>query len=178
MNEDEWATRPTLFTCLLGSPGDGKSRTLDRAIGTVLSLAREQVKDAVPGSDRGLLAMFAPPRPAKGEPPADPELKCWLIAQDELRGTLNKIGIQNSSLAPTLCTAFYKDRLGAADKAGEQCIYARINLLGCLKCDDPGEFERLFGSGTNGGLYDRFVFELPEFPNQLSFESSMGRATP
>ena len=56
--------RPTLYTCLVGRPGDGKSRVMNRAR---QSLVVEPFiyKNHVPASDRGIFSMFIP---RKGQP--------------------------------------------------------------------------------------------------------------
>jgi hypothetical protein len=70
---------------------------------------------------------------------------------------MSKIGIQGSSLAPTLCTLWYQDRAGSADKTGLHEVYARLNILGALACKDRDEFSQLFGAETLAGLYSRII---------------------
>ena len=160
MNQPTWATRPSLYTCLLGKVNDGKSRTMDRAEMTLIGLDKDRIRRTSPGSDTGLLKMFAKPAPKKGDPPPvdDGEIKSYLLLQDEFKTMLSKIGIQNSSLAPVLCTLWYRDQAGNAVGAGVSDATLRLNILGALKCDDEEEFTKLFAIGSTGGLYDRFVF--------------------
>ena len=142
--------RTNLYVALLGPKGGGKSETCRRAV-ALAKLDKEAVIPSVPGSDRGLQQLI-------GE---DPNGKKVLLLQDELRNTLSKMGIQNSSLAPTFCTLWNLDTAGSADKTGEHTINARLTILGCLKVNDPGEYAEVFGAKTNDGLADRFLFGLP-----------------
>jgi hypothetical protein len=150
--------RTNLYVALLGPKGGGKSETCKRAI-ALAGLHEEAVIHGVPGSDRGLQNLIG-----KEGPPG----KKVLLYQDELRNTLSKMGIQNSSLAPTFCTLFCMDTAGSADKTGKHTVNARLTFLGCLKVNDPGEYAEVFGAKTNDGLADRFLFGLPIPPWKYS----------
>ena len=160
-NKSKWdGVRPTLYTCLLGKVSDGKSITQDRAVASFPLLDSSVVNRTTPGSDRGLVKMFSPPKPKRGEETFAPELKSVLLVQDEFKHLLSKIAIENSGLAMTLCTLFYIDTASNADRTGVDEALVRLNILGALKCDDEEEFTRAFGVGSTGGLYDRFLFGL------------------
>jgi hypothetical protein len=160
LDELEGHIRPTLYTCLLGAAGDGKSTAIRRAM-KYLTVDDGVVNRRVPSSDKGLFRMFAPPKPPKRLPNCPPEpveLRSYLLLQDELKATMAKMAINNSTLTTTLCELFYEDEAGGADKASDMGVYMRLNILGALKAEDATEFAESFGSSTTGGLYDRFLF--------------------
>jgi len=144
------AIRPTLYAALLGPSGVGKSRTMDRAH---LQLGGNdfEVEVNVPGSDRGLYEIFE----KVDQAPVPPKM---VLLQDELRTLMSKVNIQGSSLAPALCTLYYKDEVGGAVKGKALSAYVRLSILGGLKASDPMEFREVFGSETTAGLFDRFIF--------------------
>ena len=156
--------RPTLYTCLIGPIHCGKSETIKRAVGYknqpgLLSFPPDTVKWTVPGSDRGLIKIFE--RDKDEETLLDAMIvPTHLLAQDELRNTLAKAGIQNSSLPSTLCTAWEHDEVGTADKTGKHDAELHLNILGALKADDAEDFADVFSKETTTGLYDRFIFGL------------------
>lgn len=150
--------RTNLYVALLGPKGGGKSETCKRAI-ALAKLNEDAIKHIVPGSDRGLQKLIGNEGP--------PGMKV-LLYQDELRNTLSKMNIQNSSLPSTLCTLWCQDTAGSADKTGNHSINARMTILGCLKANDPGEYAEVFGARTNDGLADRFLFGLAIPPWEFS----------
>jgi hypothetical protein len=156
------AVRPTLYTALVGAAGDGKSRTINRARKTLelaIPRASQHFKMTTPGSDRGLYRMFEVADEDGGSvPPLPGDAKSWVLVQDEIRDMLAKIKIKGSSLAPTLCSLYYQDTAGSADKSGDHTITVRLSILGALKAADDEEFTDSFGSATCAGLYDRFIF--------------------
>ena len=113
----------------------------------------------MPGSDRGLIKQFGLGK-KDDEKAIAPTVKTKLLAQDELRNTLSKANIQNSSLPSTLCTLWSSDEAGASDKTGVHEALVRLNILGALKADDGDDFAEVFGKGSTSGLYDRFVYGL------------------
>lgn len=156
--------RPTLYTCLIGGVHCGKSESIKRAIGYknqpgILHMPPNAVKWTVPGSDRGLIKIFEQDKDEKTlvESMLVPTV---LLAQDELRNTLAKAGIQNSALTSTLCSAWEQDEVGTADKTGKHSADMHLNLLGALKADDAEDFADVFSKDTTTGLYDRFIFGL------------------
>ena len=159
--------RPTMYTSLIGAVHCGKSETIKRALAYLYIKDPETVKKTVPGSDRGLIKIFGLDKDEKKGKDKDavvthvtPTAKTRLLAQDELRSTLNKANIQGSSLPSTLCTLWNDDEAGAADKTGEHTALVRLNILGALKADDGEEFAEVFGKESTAGLYDRFVYGL------------------
>ena len=156
--------RATLYCCLIGGVHCGKSETIKRAVGYknqpgILNLPSDAVKWTVPGSDRGLIKIFQQDKDEKTlmESMLVPTV---LLAQDELRNTLAKVGIQNSALPPVLCSAWEQDEVGTADKTGKHSADMHLNILGALKADDAEDFADVFSKETTSGLYDRFIFGL------------------
>lgn len=156
--------RPTLYCCLIGGVHCGKSETIKRAVGYknqtgILSMPVDAVKWTVPGSDRGLIKIFQQDKDDKTlvESMLVPT---FLLAQDELRNTLAKVGIQNSALPSVLCSAWEQDEVGTADKTGKHSADMHLNILGALKADDAEDFADVFSKETTSGLYDRFIFGL------------------
>jgi hypothetical protein len=80
------------------------------------------------------------------------------------------MGIRNSSLAPMLCELFYRDESGSVDKQGRHAACCKLNLIGGLKAANGREFSQAFGTATDDGLYDRFLFE--EVPPDWDFDDS------
>jgi Bifunctional DNA primase/polymerase, N-terminal len=150
--------RPTLYTCLIGPVHSGKSVAADRAVKSLNYGREDAVNTTTPGSDRGLYAMFGVKKGADAE--KCELLKTHLLVQDELRDTFGKISVQGSSLAPTLCKLWSTDEAGSADKTGEHTVHVRLSILGALKAKDATDFAKVFGSATNDGLYDRFVYGI------------------
>lgn len=163
--------RPTLYTVLLGTPEDGKSHTMRECIGSV-TIPLTHVKGSSPGSDRGLQRMFEQ-TDEKGKP-TEPELRSYLLAMDEMRLLLSKMGIKGSgeSLAATLCSLWNEDEAGSADKTGNHTVYARLSILTCLAVKDRDDFVDLFGSESQAGFLSRLIL-VPvegdwEFDHQLT----------
>jgi len=148
--------RATLYTALIGKPAAGKSVVMRRAA-TATELLDRQMRTTVPSSDRGLINMFA----AKDQ--VAPHQGSVLLLQDELKCALSKMAIENSTLAPTLCSLWYQDYASASVAAKFVEMYARISLLGAIPLEDPADFTTAFGATSLGGLYSRFLFvPLPD----------------
>lgn len=155
-------TRGTLNAALLGTIGDGKSVTQDRAA-SLFGLEWEVRK--TPASDKGLQRLFPASRAEKGEDGKDKITAVLprpaLLLVDELRELMAKASIENSTLASMLCTLFYRDRAGSIAKDGpaaDACV--RLSILGAMKVAHPSEFPQVFGFATAQGLYDRFLFAV------------------
>lgn len=140
--------RPTLYVGLLGGVGSGKSVTRDRA--TKLFDISSRVIVHTPSSDRGLQKLLAE---------KEAGASC-LISADEMRTMMAKGAIENSTLVPLLCELWSSTTAGSADKTGNHGINVRLNILGCLKIDDPSEFPDVFGFATAHGFYDRCLLGL------------------
>jgi len=158
--------RPTLYTALVGPVHCGKSVAIDRAV-EIMGYGGEDdtVVTTTPASDRGMALLFPAKRKVAGERASGIKegeevlpLRPRLLACDELKDLLNKTTITNSSLPQTLCTLFYKDQAGSADKTGEHKARVQLSILGGLKATNPDDFAQTFGKSTSDGLYDRFLF--------------------
>jgi hypothetical protein len=143
--------RRNLYVALVGPPHSGKGETMDRAI-ELMCLPPGMVSTTTPGSDKGVLREFG------GDANSG---KASLLHEDELSRLMSKIQVKGSSLAAILCTLFYKDETGAADKGGKASMNAQLSILGGLAVDkDGGKFEQYFGAETTAGLFDRFIFGI------------------
>ena len=142
---------PRLFTALMGDKGDGKSRTITRARALIQS-DHEYLRVANINSDRALDRLF----PGDDRGP-NFYVPAWVVIQDELRILLEKMCIQGSTLASSLCTLLYADRTANADRSGTHSVAVRLSMLGALKVKDPDEFREIWRASTVHGLYDRYV---------------------
>ena len=142
--------RSNLYVANLGPVHSGKSVTSKRA--PKLFDMAPRIIDKNLSSDRGLLAAF----------PLSEEILPYLLNQDEFRSLLLKGQILNSTLFSVLCTLFDHDYAGTADKAGTSECYVTLSILGNLAIKKPAEFSSLFSFETAGGLYDRFIFGVPD----------------
>jgi hypothetical protein len=145
--------RPTLFALLMGPPEIGKSRTYERLLRVAPWIDGEYIKTTTPASDRGLIKIY---ERGKDDPRAAEPTPSTLVL-DEALSMMQKMLISGSTLAQTINEAFYRDRLGAADKQGPSCCTVRLSLLGNLTVHNPEEFSEAFGATTRTGLYSRFV---------------------
>jgi hypothetical protein len=142
---------PRLFTAVMGDKGDGKSRTITRARALIHS-DHEYLRVANINSDRALDKLF-PGDDHGGNLP----VPSWVVIQDELRILLEKMCIQGSTLASSLCSLFYEERTANADRSGTHSVAVRLSMLGALKVKDPDEFREIWRASTVHGLYDRYV---------------------
>jgi hypothetical protein len=82
-----------------------------------------------------------------------------LITSDELSHLFAKATIEKASLPMVLDTAFYKRHhnftLGGHNGGTEYNLNVAMSLIGGIV---ESEFDTVFGAGTLGGLYDRFLF--------------------
>ena len=153
LRESDPSPRPTLYTALLGDKGTGKSVVLSRAQ-KVLGLKADQIQEATPGSDRGLISIYRS-GVKRGE---HAPLQAGNLVLDEMRGMMEKMAIKGSTLQQLLCNLWSKDYGAAADKNGLHSINVRLSLVGNLKVRDEDEFSTVFAAQTQGGLADRMIF--------------------
>jgi hypothetical protein len=139
---DDRAERTNLYTALVGDANVGKSSCIDQAI-AALGLPPSMIESKV-GSGEGLMSVIT-----------KPDAGSTLVYPDELLHTLEKANILNSSLSTVLTTAFYKDEDGTVTKDTRIKYHGRMSLIGGIL---PSMFGKGFGSGSVGGLYDRFAF--------------------
>jgi hypothetical protein len=80
-----------------------------------------------------------------------------LINPDEWAHLFSKAGIPNASFPTVLTTGYYKRRQSMTVRGAEIDINLALSFTGGVVEDD---FGTVFGSGSLGGLYDRFLFGL------------------
>ena len=137
--------RSNLYCALLGKVGQGKTSVVNSALRAIF--LPEGTDDwVVPSSDRGLANQCGDQGGRK------------LLIQDEYRATLQKCGIQGSSLPQLFNTLWNYDKGGAADKKGVEQCFVTLSVLGNLTVDDPSDFAKLFGASSISGLVDRHIF--------------------
>ena len=137
--------RSNLYCALLGKVGQGKTSVVNSALKAIF--LPEGTDDwVVPSSDRGLANQCGDQGARK------------LLVQDEYRATLQKCGIQGSSLPQLFNTLWNYDKGGAADKKGVETCFVTLSVLGSLTVDDPSDFAKLFGASSISGLVDRHIF--------------------
>jgi len=137
--------RSNLYCALLGKVGQGKTFVVNSALQAIF--LPEGTDDwVVPSSDRGLANQCGDQGARK------------LLVQDEYRATLQKCGIQGSSLPQLFNTLWNYDKGGAADKKGVETCFVTLSVLGNLTVDDPTDFAKLFGASSVSGLVDRHIF--------------------
>ena len=82
-----------------------------------------------------------------------------LLVADELSHLFAKATLEKASLPMVLDTAFYKRHhnftLGGHNGGSEYNLNVAMSLIGGVV---EAEFDTVFGAGTIGGLYDRFLF--------------------
>jgi hypothetical protein len=148
------SVRPSIYVGQIGPVQSGKSVGKVRA-GQLTGLLDSQgnvisqfCKETTPGSDRGLIKLYA------GELVTKPSL----LVSDEGRSIMQKGSIENSSLFTVLCELWSKDTAGVVDKKGLDECRVRLSLLLNLKIDSEAEFPKVFSHGSTHGLYSRFLF--------------------
>ncbi len=160
--------RPNLYVNIIGGAGDGKSRVIDRTLESWQPPTKMQVVRKYPGSEVGLVQLLGGKK-AKEMRAEDHYATPYLLAQDEMRITFNKMDIQGSSLPNMLNEMFYKDDFGSATaKNGQwQCV-AKLSLVGGLTCDGPDQFAEIYGAATTHGTFDRTLFGI--MPDDWEFD--------
>lgn len=142
---DERAIRTNLYTCLVGGPHTGKSTCIAQTI-VALGITEPILFEGKLGSGEGMIRILNQHGGDGGN---------VLVSCDELKNTLDKANIQNSSLPTVLTTAWDKDSDMNVTKDTKLEYRARMSLVGGIPTDT---FETSFGQGSIGGLYDRFLF--------------------
>ncbi len=149
--------RTNLFVNIVGVKGSGKTRVMDNAQEAWLAPPEIGVIKKYPGSEVGLIQLLGGKK-AKDMRPEDYYPKPYLLVQDEMRITFNKMDIKGSSLPNMLNDMFYHDEFGTASKQGHWECCARLSLVGGLTCESANEFAEIFGAATTQGTYDRMIF--------------------
>ena len=148
-----------LFTGLIGGVHTGKSQAILWA-NNIIGLDPQRYSQIRAASSEGLLKTLHAQSQKQGLP------KSLLIDLDEWAFLFTKIGIQHSSFAFFLQTAFDKRShnviLAGAFHVELTCA---LSFIGGIVEE---QFDEIFGASSLGGLHDRFVFGLvPENYNFL-----------
>jgi hypothetical protein len=139
-------TRSSLYVANIGPIGSAKTEAINRARKTIAWENDKMIVDGVPGSDRGLYKLLA-----------DTGESCLLVC-DELINLMSKLKIEGSTLSAVLNTLWNHDKAGGATKQGVEQIEVKLSIVGGLVCNDPVDFQKVFGKTTTQGLTRRFIF--------------------
>lgn len=159
--------RPNLYVNIIGGAGDGKTRVINNARETWLTPPEVGVVSKYPGSEIGLI-QFLGGKKAKDTKHEDRYPKPYLLIQDEMRITFNKMDIKGSSLPNMLNHLFYHDDFGTGSKQGDWECFPRLSVVGGLTCKNPDEFAEIYGLTTTQGTYDRTLFGI--MPTDWEFD--------
>jgi hypothetical protein len=159
--------RPNLYVSVVGEKGTGKTRVIDRIRESWQPPSETMVSRRYPGSEIGLIQIMGGKK-QKELRPEDYNPKPFLLVQDEIRVTFNKMDIKGSSLPNMLNDLFYHDDFGTASKQGSWTCCARLSVVGGLTCDGPDDFAEVYGAATCQGTFDRTIFGL--FPPDWEFD--------
>jgi hypothetical protein len=136
--------RANIYVSLIGPPGSGKSSSYDYAF-WLLGLADPILQRLKSGSAEGLAQHIG-----------DVGSAARLFYPDELAHLLKKAAIEGSTFPQTLNTLYYHDKNEATIAHGKLVtMNCRLTLAGGIPAEEFGD---LFGTGTIGGFYDRFIF--------------------
>jgi hypothetical protein len=144
---------PNIYCCAIGPPGCGKSVATRDAINLV-GLTRPYLLDAQYGSAEGLTKDLAAL-----------DVRSTLLNPDEVAHLLAKSAIKGAALPYMLNSAFNNQEISGGTRAGTFSISCRIAVVGGIV---DSQFDEAFGSGSTGGLYDRFAFGV--CPSGYSYE--------
>jgi hypothetical protein len=158
---DAGSIRGQLYGCLIAPKHEGKSRTIDRILDSMIYKFPRSIIRKYPGSEHGLVQSFGGKKKKAGDA-EDYTVRPWLLALDELKWLLAKSAIKNSTLAFALNQLFYEDELGTSSKGVDMDCYPRMSVVGGLTCENPEDFSETFGKATESGTYDRFIFSVGE----------------
>ena len=137
--------RLNLFACLDGPRGSGKSSGFDRAFDLFSLTNSPTLMNLKSGSAEGMVQLIGN---LEGAP--------RLVFVNELAHMMKKAAIENSTMAQVLNDAYYGDKQQFTLARGRRVDFnCRLTVTGGIVHED---FEKLFGAGTIGGFYDRFIF--------------------
>jgi len=159
--------RANLFGNIIGRKNSGKTRVIERALESWHAPSDQQIVRRYPGSEVGLIQLLGGKK-YKDMEEDDFVPKPYLLAQDEMRITFNKMDIQGSSLPNMLNEMFYRDDFGTASKQGNWVCCARLSVIGGLTADGPDQFAEIYGAATAQGTHDRTIFGI--MPDDWDFD--------
>ncbi len=154
-------SRVNVYAVLLAYVGAGKNATISRLRDTLRQFDEHSSAGNF-ASDRGLMLSVGAVNIAK-EDAVQPAYRHLCKTTGEIGATLNKGGIDNSSLLTVICDLYDETRYETADKTGVYATNCRLSWLGGLPlgpagCDPTQAFREAFGKKTTDGLYDRVIF--------------------
>ena len=164
-NVDEMCgVRINLYTALIARKGGGKNTAIRRAKESLWIPPEGCSKFAAGGDTQLCVALGDKPKMnEKGNRDGkkrEPGPRKMLLLNNELSEMLKKSGIDASTLADRLCD-FYDDNEFQKMVRGDMVkVNCRISWLGGVPAtvEEPDRFRELFGTSTNDGLYERFIF--------------------
>jgi hypothetical protein len=159
--------RSNLYVNIIGEKGSGKTRVIDRALESWTPPSDMQLIRKYPGSEVGLIQLLGGKK-AKDMEAEDRLPSPYLLVQDEMRITFNKMDIKGSSLPNMLNELFYHSNFGTAAKQGHWECCASLSVIGGLTCNSPNEFAEIYGAATAQGTFDRTLFGI--MPNDWEFD--------
>jgi|HubBroStandDraft_6_1064221.scaffolds.fasta_scaffold00329_14 hypothetical protein len=159
--------RSNLYGNIIGRKNSGKTRVIERALESWHAPSDQQIVRRYPGSEVGLIQLLGGKK-HKDMEENDFVPKPYLLAQDEMRITFNKMDIQGSSLPNMLNEMFYRDDFGTASKQGNWVCCARLSVIGGLTADGPDQFAEIYGAATTQGTHDRTIFGI--MPDNWDFD--------
>lgn len=168
INANAKSIRPNIFVLLVADVAVGKSRTIQRSLKVTGSTESPRIYEQSIGSGEGLVDMLDGTKDAEYlsfERIAKP----CLIVQDEMRETMNKMGIDGTSLPHKFNELFYKNEISRTTRGNKVLAYAKASLLAGLTVESQMEFAEVFGKGSVTGLYDRFIYAIA--PANWRFDS-------
>ena len=156
--------RINLYTALIARKGGGKNTAIRRAKESLWIRPESCSKFAAGGDTQLCVALGDKPKVnEKGNRDGkkrEPGPRKMLLLNNELSEMLKKSGIDASTLADRLCD-FHDDNEFQKMVRGEMVkVNCRISWLGGVPAtvEEPDRFRELFGTSTNDGLYERFIF--------------------
>jgi hypothetical protein len=136
--------RTNLFCALVGEKGCGKSSAIERAT-WLLGIKEPVLLKLKSGSAEGM-----------AEKIGNAGSEHRLFAPDELGHLLEKAQIQGASFPYILNTAYYDDHQLLTVAHRKQIDFScQLSVIGGVVEE---KFSDIFGSGSTGGLHDRFIF--------------------
>ena len=156
--------RVNLYTALIARKGGGKNTAIRRAKESLWIPPESCSKFAAGGDTQLCVALGDKPKVnekgIRDGKKREPGPKKMLLLNNEISEMLKKSGIDASTLADRLCD-FYDDNEFQKMVRGKMVkVNCRISWLGGVPAtaEEPDRFRELFGTSTNDGLYERFIF--------------------
>jgi len=159
-------SRVNTYVGLISPIGGGKNTAIRRGL-QVTGVVPGTYKRVKPGGETQLACTIGAKvtKNKRGEVKREGGHRKFLMVTAELSDVLSKTGIDNSTLASTLCDLWdeneYEKPLSGGGRVEVDC---RLSWIGGIPADlkKPERFIELFGSETQFGLYSRFIWGYSE----------------